>query len=304
MTLWLPPQGETFLARAPVVFASGAAMRVRGKRWFRDTERNDIQGQLPGWPEGPTYTARSAPKAGALNTLKGTAIAAVTLAWGALSSQGGSVGGPSGGTGADVSHDRADEVEDFPVIWAAPDTTARTLPWQLDPARSSPDHYRTHAVVTDRRLVIVGFPYVKGDDNLIDDELLWEIPRSDIRSVELRDFKLGNDAKITFTDDSWCRLSSVKRERLTRYLIEPPDFIPLDRLTPAQRETAERFASAQAPDARAPLVKQNTCGCLRIEVLAPSTVHAFFGHSGLNTVMDADGTELTLTEYHPDDFLT
>ncbi|MFF4472951.1 hypothetical protein ACFYZ3_25705 [Streptomyces sp. NPDC001599] len=304
MTLWLPPQGETLLARAPVVFASGAAMRVRGKRWFRDTERNDIQGQLPDWPEGPTYTERSAAKATALNTLKGTAIAAMTVAWGALSSQGGSVGGPSGKTGADISHDRADEVEDFPVVWAAPGTTARTLPWQLDPGRTSPDHYRTHAVVTDRRMVIVGFPYVKGDDTLIDDEPLWEVARSGIKSVELRDFKVGNDVKILFTDDSWVRLSSVKRERLTRYLLEPLDFIPLDSLTTAQRETAERFASAQAPDAQAPLVKQNTCGCFRVEVFAPSTVHAFFGHSGLNTVMDADGTELSLTEYHPDDFLT
>ncbi|PPS87894.1 hypothetical protein [Streptomyces sp. MH60] len=304
MTLWLPPRGETLLARAPVVFASGAAMRVRGKRWFRDTERKDIQGQLPGWPEGPVYTARSAPKATALNTLKGTAIAAVTLAWGALSSQGGSVGGPSGGTGADISDDRADEVEDFPVIWAAPDTTARTLPWQLDPGRSSPDHYRTHAVVTDRRLVIVGFPYVKGDDTLIDDEPLWEIGRSGIKSVELRDFKVGNDVKIVFTDGSWGRFSSVKRERLTRYLIEPLDFIPLGSLTTAQRETAERFASTRAPDSQAPLVKRNACGCFRIEVIAPSTVDAFFGHSGMNTVMNTEGTELELTEYHPDDFLT
>jgi hypothetical protein len=286
------------------VFASGAAARVKGKRWFRDTERNDIQGQLPGWPTGPAYTARSAPKATALNTLKGSAIAAVTLAWGALSSQGGSVGGPSGRNGTDVSHDRADEVEDFPVIWAAQGTTARTLPWQLDPGRSSPDHYRTHAIVTDRRLVIVGFEYVKRDDTHIDDEHLWEIPRSGIKSVELRDFKTGNDVKITFTDGSWGRFSSVKRERLTRYLIEPLDFIPLNSLTTAQRETAERFASAQAPDAQTPLVKQNPCGCFRIEVLAPSTVHAFFGHSGLNTVMDAGGRELTLTEYHPDDFLT
>ncbi|MGX1028888.1 hypothetical protein RKD37_004189 [Streptomyces ambofaciens] len=304
MTLWLPPRGETLLARAPVTFATGAAMRVRGKRWFRDTERNDIQGQLAGWPEGPVYTARSAPKATALNTLKGSAIAAVTLAWGALSSQGGSVGGPSGKTGADFSHDRADEVEDFPVIWAAPGTTARTLPWQLDPARSSPDHYRTHAVVTDRRLVIVGFPYVKGHDTFIDDERLWEIQRSEIRSVELRDFKTGNDVKITFADGSWARVSSVKRERLTRYLFEPLDFTPLESLTPAQRETAERFRSAQAPDAQEPLVKRNACGCFRIEVLAPSTVHAFFGHSNLTTVMNADGVELKPTEYHPDDIPT
>ncbi|MEU4147710.1 hypothetical protein [Streptomyces parvulus] len=279
-------------------------MHVKGMRWFRDTERREIQGELAGWPAGPTYTARSAPGASALNTLKGTAIAAGILVWGALSSQGGGVGGPAGRTNADTSHDPSDEVEDFPVIWAATDTTARTLPWRLDPDRCPPAHYRTHAVITDRRLVIVGFPYVKGNDSLIDDELLWATSRSTIASVELRDFKTGHDVKIVFTDGSWTRLSSVKRERLTRYLVEPLDFIPLDSLAPAQRETAERFASAQAPDAQSPLVKQNTCGCFRIEVLAPSTVDPFFGHSGRHTVMNSAGVELKLTDYHPDDFLT
>jgi hypothetical protein len=178
------------------------------------------------------------------------------------------------------------------------------VPWQLDPARSPQDKYRTHAVITDRRLVIVGFPYIKGDEKRIDDEPLWETPRSDIARVELRDFKIGNDAKIAFTDNSWIRVSSISRERLTRYLIEPPEFIPLTSLTQAQRNTAEGFAAAQAPDAQPPLVKRNACGCFRIEVVAPSTIHASFGHSGLNAVMDAHGTELRLTEYHQDDFLT
>ncbi|MEV5806021.1 hypothetical protein [Streptomyces parvulus] len=304
MNLWLPPSGETFLARAPVTFASGAAMRVKGMRWFRDTERRDIQGDLPGWPKGPTYTARSTPKASALNTLKGTAIAAGTLVWGALSSQGGGVGGPGGRTGADVSDEHSDEVDDFPVIWGAPESTARTLPWRLDPDRSPQARYRTHAVITDRRVVIVGFPYLKGDDSPIEDEVLWETARGSIASVELRDFKTDLDVKFAFTDGSWTRLSSLKRERLTRYLIEPLDFIPLDSLATAQRETAERFAAAQAPDAQAPLVRRNACGCFRVEVLAPSKVDPFFGHPGLHTVMNAAGDELKLTEYHPDDFLT
>lgn len=304
MNLWLPPPGETLLARAPVTFATGAAMRVKGMRWFRDTERRDIQRELAGWPEGPTYTARSAPGAAALNSLKGTAIAAGALVWGALSSQGGGVGGPAGRTGADKSYDHSDEVEDFPVIWAAPDTTARTLPWRLDPDRSPPAHYRTHAVITDRRLVIVGFPYVKGGASLIDDELLWETSRSTIASVELRDFKSAHDVKIVFTDGSWTRLGSVKRERLTRYLVEPLAFIPLDSLASAQRETAERFASAQAPDAQPPLVKQNPCGCFRVEALAPSTVDPFFGHPGRHMVMNSAGIELKLSDYHPDDLLT
>lgn len=57
--IWKPGPGETLLARAPVTFATGAAMRVRGRRWFRDEERNDIQGELDGWPAGPVHRARS-----------------------------------------------------------------------------------------------------------------------------------------------------------------------------------------------------------------------------------------------------
>jgi hypothetical protein len=61
---------------------------------------------------------------------------------------------------------------------------ARTLPWQLDPARSDEKHYRTHAIITDRRLVIVGLLYHKKDGSLIEDEPLWEIPRTHISEVE------------------------------------------------------------------------------------------------------------------------
>jgi hypothetical protein len=304
MSVWLPASGETLIARAPLAFATGEATQVKGMRWFRDTERNDIQNELVGWPEGPAYTARTAGDTAARNTLKGAAMAVGVAVMGLLSSQAGSVGPGRSDKGSNTSHDRADEVEDFPVMWADPGTIARTLPWQLDPARSPQDQYRTHAVITDRRLVIVGFPYIKGDEKRIDDDFLWEIPRAAITRVELRDFKIGNDAKIVFADDSWCRVSSINRERLTRYLIEPPEFIPLTSLTQAQRNTAERFAAAQAPNAQPPLVKQNPCGCFRIEVVAPSTIHSSFGHSGLNTVMDANGTELRLTEYHQEDFLT
>lgn len=305
MSVWLPDTGETLLTRAPVAFATGEATRVSGMRWFRDTRRNDIQDELPGWPAGPEYTARSAADVAARKTVKGAAIAAGVAVLSFLSAHGGNVGGtPGTGHGTDTSQDHANEIDDFPVMWAAPGTIARTLPWQLDPGRSPGKRCRTHAVVTDRRLVVVGFPHVKGNDRLIDDEFLWEVPRSAIARVELRDFGLGHDANIFFTDGSWCRLASVGRERLTRYLIEPLDFIPPAALTPAQRATAESFAAAQAPDARPPLVKRNPCGCLRVEIVAPSTIDALFGHSGLNTVMDEQGTELKLTEYHPEDFLT
>ncbi|MFJ8085067.1 hypothetical protein ACIQ6Y_31170 [Streptomyces sp. NPDC096205] len=303
-SVWLPGTGETLIARAPVRFATGAATRVKGMRWFRDFDRKDIQHELDGWPEGPTYVPRSSGGTAARNTVKGAAVAVGAAVMGLLSSQSGSVGPGRSDKGSDRSDDRADEIDDFPVMWAAPGTLARTLPWQLDPARCDEKAYRTHAVVTDRRLVIVGFPHVAGNDKLVCDELLWEVPRSAIERVELRDFRTGNDAKIIFSDGSWCRVSSTLRERLTRYLIEPLDFIPPASLTAAQLKTAEAFAAAQAPDAQPPLVKRNPCGCFRIEVVAPSAIGASFGHPGLNTVMDARGNGLKLTEYHPEDFLT
>lgn len=48
MGMWKAGPGEKVLARVSVTFATGAAMRVRGRRWFRDEERNDIQGVLDG----------------------------------------------------------------------------------------------------------------------------------------------------------------------------------------------------------------------------------------------------------------
>ncbi|MEV5462859.1 hypothetical protein [Streptomyces sp. P9-2] len=308
MELWQPDTGETLLARTPITFATGAAAPVSGMRWFRDTHRADIQNDLEGWPEGPTYTARSAGTSTARTLVKG-AVVGIGLAIGAfLSMHGGNIAGTStSNAGTDVPDNPADEVHDFPVMWAAPGTIARTLPWQLDPDRSPAQRYRTHAVITDRRLVIVGFDYVKGAEDFIYDDFLWEIPRTGLQTVELRNFKRGKDTRIIFSDGSWCRLSSptsAGRERLTRYLIEPLDFIPLEELTPAQRKTAETFAAAQAADAQTPLVKRNPCGCFRIEVVAPSTTVATFGHLGLNTTMDANGRELTPTEHHPQDFLT
>ncbi|MER7802059.1 hypothetical protein ABTX71_17210 [Streptomyces parvulus] len=51
-------------------------------------------------------------------------------------------------------------------------------------------------------------------------------------------------------------------------------------------------------------MKQNPCGCFRVEAVAPSTVDPFFGHPGRHMVMNSAGIELKLTDYHPDDFLT
>ncbi|MFH8613256.1 hypothetical protein ACH4D5_37890 [Streptomyces sp. NPDC018029] len=302
MDLWQPDPGETLLVRAPVTFATGEAMRVKGMRWFRDTERNDIQGELPDWPEGPTYTVRSGGNSLVRNVVKGGLMTVGVLILGVLTSQGGSFGSNGGpGAGSDTPDERADEVEDFPVMWAGPGTLARTLPWELDPGRMDEKYFTTHAIVTDRRLVIVGLPVHKKNLDLIDDEVLWETPRSNISEVVPRDFKHGTDLKVVFADGSWCRLAVRARQVLARCLANPLNLIPLTSLTSEQRATAEAFAAAQAPDAGPALVSRNACGCYAIRVVKTTSVTSYFGASDRSTVMDADGTELDLMKYHPED---
>ncbi|MGW3653308.1 hypothetical protein [Streptomyces sp. NPDC000878] len=306
MDIWQPEPGETLLARTLVTFATGAATRVSGMRWFRDTERNDIQHELPGWPEGPVYEVRSTGGVAARNTVKGTAIALGLGVLAALSFGGANVtsggGNNSMKTGSDTPDDRDNEVLDFPVMWAAPGTIARTLPWQLDPARSPEKHYRTHAIVTDRRLVIVGFPYYKKNDKLIEDEVLWEICLDKIRQVTPRRYKTGTDAEIVFNDGSWCRLRSPARRKFTRYLL-PHELIRLDVLTPGQRNAVDNFvAESDAPNAAPPVVSLHPCGHYRVEFVVPSKVDAFFGLSENSMLMDTQGSEVEVTDYHPDDF--
>ena len=230
MTIWQPDPGETLLSRAPVTFATGAAPRVRGMRWFRDTERNDIRHELPGWPEGPSFTARSTGGAVAERSLRGAATAAGVAVMAFLSAAGQLSGGGGGSddSGSDTPDDPADEVEDFPVMWAAPGTIARTLPWQLDPGRADAKRHSTHLIVTDRRLVVVGLPFDKKDLKAIEDEVLWQCARTDVEGIEVKDFKDGNDFKVTFGDGSWCRLSCNWRMKLTSYLVPPRDLIPLE----------------------------------------------------------------------------
>ncbi|KOV60987.1 hypothetical protein ADL01_32295 [Streptomyces sp. NRRL WC-3618] len=306
MDIWQPERGETLLARALVTFATGAAPRVSGMRWFRDTERNDIQHELPGWPEGPVYTARSTGGVAGRNTVKGAAIALGLGFLAALSFGGANVTSGGGNnymkSGSATPDDRDNEVLDFPVMWAAPGTIARTLPWQLDPARSPEKHYRTHAIVTDRRLVIVGFPYSKKNDKLIEDVVLWEIPLDKISQVKPRRYKTGTDAEIVFSDGSWCRLRSPARRKFTRYLL-PHELIRLDALTPEQRSTVENFLrESDVPNSAFPVVSHHPCGHYRIEVVVPSKVDSFFGISENSMLMDAQGAEVEIADYHPDDF--
>ena len=60
-------------------------------------------------------------------------------------------------------------------MWAAPDTIARTLPWQAYPGRFDQHHpRRMHAIVTDTRSVIVSLPFDKQNLQAINDEVLWQ----------------------------------------------------------------------------------------------------------------------------------
>ncbi|QES42016.1 hypothetical protein DEJ49_14380 [Streptomyces venezuelae] len=156
--------------------------------------------------------------------------------------------------------------------------------------------------MTDHRLVIVGFPYDKKDESRIEDEVLWQAPRSAIDTVERRDFKSGNDLRIVFTDGSWCRLRSLSRRSLTWPLIEPREYIPLESLTPPQRAAVEAFAAARHPDVEPPLVTRNACGCYRVLVMDQLTVDADFGTTEWEMTMDADGAEVEPVAYHPEDF--
>ncbi|MDN0193577.1 hypothetical protein [Streptomyces sp. S.PNR 29] len=303
MNIWQPEPGETLLARAPITFATGAATRVRGMRWFRDTDRSDIQHELPGWPEGPSFTARSTGGVVAEKSLKGAATAVGVAVMAFLSSAGGNISTPSDDAGSDTPDDPADEVEDFPVIWAAPGTIARTLPWQLDPGRFDQKHHRTHAIVTDRRLVIVCLPFDKKQFEAIDDEVLWQCARTDIDGIELKDFKDGTDFKVIFVDGSWCRLSCKWRRKLTRYLVEPPELLSLESLSPAQRATVSNYAEkVQMPSSTSPIITRNSCGHYNVDILLPSRFTSAFGASETSLVMDSDGQEVDVEEYHPEDF--
>jgi hypothetical protein len=306
MSIWQPEPGETLLARAPVTFATGAATRVRGMRWFRGPERNDIQHLLPGWPEGPSYTARSTGGALANKSLRGAAAAAGVAVMAFLSSAGGNVSGGSNRShdeSSDTPDDPADEVEDFPVMWAGPGTIARTLPWQLDPGRADQKHHLTHLIVTDRRVVIVHLPFDPKDLKVIDDEVIWQCTRSEISRVELKNFKDGNDFKIVFVDGSWCRLHCQARRKLTRYLTPPRELIPLEALTPQQRATVSDFAAEREnPETVAPIITRNPTGRIRVELLLPSRYTSAFGASEVNITMEPDGTRVDIGDYLPEDF--
>ncbi|MFJ6704685.1 MULTISPECIES: hypothetical protein [unclassified Streptomyces] len=237
---WYPAPGETPRMRVEVAFATGIAPPVAGLRSFRDTERHDIEAQL-GWPPGPGFTPRSRPDRVGVRALDIALLGIPRLL--NIIANAGAAGGTLFGEPADVGKPREpeNEVDDFPVMWAAPGDTARTLPWQLDPARR-PKAYRTELVLTDQRLVILGRDE---DDGSVPAEELWAAARDAVAHIERMPYSEGgSDVRVRFTDGSWTRwkvqepLKLAGRFRNDRLPVTEGD------LTPEQRERlAELVAS-------------------------------------------------------------
>ncbi|MGW0969698.1 hypothetical protein [Streptomyces sp. NPDC002516] len=286
MATWQPHPGEICLARSPGHFATGTADAVAGMRWFRDTGRNDIQNDLAGWPEGPVFTVRSKSERRARATRAFGVRAAALAVLGAVETlaAAGSVGNAPRGAGR--SHDHENEVDDFPVMWAEPNAVARTLPWQLDPGRC-PEGYRTHLVVTDQRVLVIGFP----DDDTTRDEVLWQTDRDSIAKVERRTFtKVGLEAVITFTDRSWCRLAPPDPDdhwEVVRHLAYASGLVPPEELTPGQKRTVAAFV-AELPPSRT-VVTRRPSGNFTIEATSESDPDPREGSDPRLRLMGPDG---------------
>ena len=264
---WYPDADESTLLRTPIRFATGYAPPVAGSRWFRDTERRDIQGELPGWPAGPVFTLNTK-TAQNVDRVAGGLISgmftAVRVAVEAV------VGGNSVTVGANpprsAPQDPANESEDFPVMWAAAGSRARTLPWQLDPGRR-PDRYRVDAVVTERRLVLLGI----GSDMTAAAEVLWETPRDAVAGAEQMAFSEGgHDVRIRFSDESWARLATGDSAKFVALLADRRRVLPDSDLTPGQRERVTRLVADLPANAQAPRCFRLPSGVVLVEAQVPA----------------------------------
>lgn len=185
------------------------------------------------------------------------------------------------------------EVDDFPVMWAAPGTLARTLPWQLDPGRR-PDTDRTHMVVTDRRVLVLG---LLNDSDDPYDEVLWETDRAAVAVVRRKRFsKYDTDFTVTFTDGSWCRLAgwnSNCRDDVTRALENPLPLVPLDKLTPGQKRTVRKLLKGKEPGGGLHVYRRPS-GNFYVEYLPTDHIDPDYGMGSESfCLMGPDGEDVT-----------
>ncbi|MFK4065668.1 hypothetical protein [Streptomyces sp. NPDC029674] len=285
---WLTEPGESVLAHSAASFATGTAPAVSGHRWFRDTERNDIQGELvdEGWPSGPVYALRTTTDKAARRT--GRALASALSLFTSLILNENNVGAPDG-----EPEDPANEVHDFPVMWAAPGTIARTLPWQLDPARR-PKDWTTDLVVTDRRLVFVGSDVGMPEHS----DVLGELPFDAIAEVRHMTFSsVEADVRITFSDRSWVRLFTGARnsaERLAQMAEGTVRMLPASALTAGQRQEAARFCAGlpenkgkgKSKKSYPPTYARLPSGTVLMEVRSPAKSSAGFFDTSINLMTE------------------
>lgn len=264
---WYPEPDESTLLRTPIRFATGYAEPVAGMRWFRDTERHDIQAKLPGWPEGPEFTPRSKAQQNTNRAGRAALFGIPALARLVVEAVSGAPGLPGGlPKPRGKAQEPADEVEDFPVLWAAPGTAARGLPWQLDPSRS-PDRFRVDAVVTDRRFLLLGI----GSDMTAPADVLWQAPREAVAGAERMEFsENGRDVRIRFTDDSWVRLATGDAAKLAGILADQRRPLPETELDPGQRERVTRFVAELPDTAQAPRFFRLASGIVLVECQVPA----------------------------------
>jgi hypothetical protein len=257
-------------------------------RWFRDTERTDIQAELSGWPEGSRFTVRGKAERRLRSGAKFGASALLVATLGVLESLAGS--GSTGNVATLGSPEEPEnEVEDFPVIWAAPGTLARTLPWQLDPARR-PETDRTHLVVTDQRVLVLGLLNDKNDPF---DEVLWETERSNIAGAARKKFsRHDTDFTMTFADGSWCRLAAWSgngRDAVTRALENPLPLMDPDDLTPGQSRAVRKLLEGSGPGGTL-LIYRRPSGNVYVTYRLDDRVDPTYGiGSAAFKLMDADG---------------
>ncbi|WAL95943.1 hypothetical protein [Streptomyces sp. Je 1-369] len=261
---WLTDPEEDVLIHSAATFATGMAPAVSGQRWFRDTGRNDMQGELvsAGWPPGPDNTPRTAGNK-ASRRVGGALASALALVTSLVLNEN------NVGSGDDKPEDPENEVDDFPVMWAAPGTLARTLPWQLDPARR-PKSYITDLVITNHRLLFVG-----SELGLLEHaDVLCELPLDALAEARHMQFsKLEADVRLTFADRSWVRLFTGARnsaERLEQMHSGTVRMLSANALTEGQQREAARFCTGKPKTSYPPTYAMLPSGTVLMEVRSPS----------------------------------
>ncbi|WP_329132951.1 hypothetical protein OG552_14545 [Streptomyces sp. NBC_01476] len=292
-THWPAEPGETALHRVRISYATGAAVPVSGSRWFRDTERNDIQHELPGWPQGPEYTVHTPGQQGTRRAGRFLRTGVPALIGAALEALAGTPSGIDAKTLGQPA-EPANEVDDFPVMWAAPGTIARTMPWQLDPARRAKDH-TTHLVITDRRIVLLQ----EGPGKESAPEELLVLTRDLIdRAERMRFSRDERDVRIWFRDGSWVRVDlSDVGAGLRLHLSEAPVLLAPDALPPAQRKAFDTWLARWPGCDEPPSLVRLPSGNVLVQQRVPEP-GARDGHRTQSVVIGTDGAN----GFDPDDY--